>query len=460
MYVYRNRAGEVIYVGKARNLRSRMSQYFRPSTLNKEDPRRRALILSIASYEVFPVATEAEALLLETHFIKQYEPRYNVLMRDDKRFMHIVVDMAEEYPRLQLARIRREDRRIYIGPFPQTYALRETVTFLNVRYRLRTCETLHPDAETRKHCLEETIRGCMCPCTGAVTKEEYRARVEQVLGLFRGEGAPELLLELDAKMREESAAMRFEEAARLRDIITNLKSVLEPARRFRNQTMITRGALSDPRGMEALQQALGLDHLPVKMECFDNANISGRFVVGSMVHFENGKPDTSQYRRFKIRSETAVDDTAFMEEVLTRRYTRLLEESQPLPDLIVVDGGKGQVNAAARVFERLGLQIPFCGLAKQMELIVLPDGKGGPILLPRDNPGLRLLQAIRDEAHRWANGFHRELRNKRIYDSILDDIPGIGESRKVLLLKAFGSVRTLAQKTPEEIAAKVPALDV
>ncbi|MBQ6474253.1 MAG: excinuclease ABC subunit UvrC [Victivallales bacterium] len=456
VYVYRNQAGVVIYVGKARNLRNRMSQYFRASSENRSDPRRRALIHSIASYEIFPVETEAEALLLETNFIKQYEPRYNVLMRDDKRFMHIVVDMTEEFPRLQLARIRRDDRRIYIGPFPQAYALRETVQFLNRHYALRTCQVANPDAETHRHCLEETIRGCLCPCLGKVTREKYAERIQAALGLFKGEGAPALLHELDRQMRACSAHLEFEEAARLRDIIGNLKSVLEPARRFVNQTMITRGSLSNPLGMLSLKEALDLQFLPRHIECFDMANIAGTLAVGSMVYFRDGRPDTSQYRRFKIRSETARDDTAFMEEVLTRRYTRVLAEKQELPDLIVLDGGLGQVHTAGRVFASLGLTVPYCGLAKQMETIVVPEGE--PILLPRSHPGLRLLQAIRDEAHRWANGYNRLLRNKRIYDSILDDIPGIGAVRKVQLLKAFGSVRNLAKKTPEEIRLGVPGI--
>ena len=458
VYVYRNSAGDVIYVGKARNLRSRMSSYFRPSNINKSDPRRKALMHSIASYEYFQVATESEALLLETQFIKQYAPYYNVLMRDDKRFLHIRIDVAERFPRLDLARIRRDDGCIYFGPFPQSTVLRETVAFLSKRFRLRTCSTPCPDTETHKHCLEHVFRDCLCPCIGAVTEEEYNVALQNVLNLFKGEGAVQLLKELDETMKKQAEAMDFEGAAATRDIITNLKTVLEPARRFVNQTMITRYAQSNPEGMEALKEVLGMDRLPMVMECFDMSNISGVMAVGSMVCFKNGKPSSSDYRRFKIRSETATDDTAFMAEVLTRRYGRLLQENLPLPDLIVLDGGETQVSTGVRVFREIGMppdQV-FIGLAKKQELIVRPYDD--PILLPRDNPGLKLLQAIRDEAHRFANGYNRKLRNKRIYDSILSEVPGIGETRRVQLIRTFGSVRAIAKLTPQKIAERAPGI--
>ncbi len=458
VYVYRDKHGEVIYVGKARNLRQRMSSYFRPSTINNSDPRRRALMHSIASYEYFEVATETEALLLETQFIKQYAPYYNVLMRDDKRFLHIKVDLSEEFPRLTLARIRRDDGCVYIGPFPQAQALKGTVDFLSVHFRLRTCATSIPSGETYKHCLEHTVHNCLCPCIGKVTKEEYAERIQKVLAIFKGNGAPELIGELTETMKRQSEDMKFEEAAATRDIIANLKSILEPVRRFANQTIITRLAISNPQGMEALRIALGMDRLPKVMECFDMSNISGVMAVGSMVCFKDGKPSSADYRRYKIRSETATDDTAFMHEVLTRRYGRLLAEHLPLPDLIVLDGGETQVATAVKVFKEIGMpeNTVFIGLAKKHELIVRPFDP--PIYLPRENAGLRLLQAIRDEAHRFANGYNRELRNKRIYDSILNDIPGIGANRRQLLIRAFGSVRGILKCTPQEIAEGAPGI--
>ncbi len=458
VYVYRNAAGEVIYVGKARNLRSRMSSYFQASALTTADAKKRALIHSIASYEIFQVATESEALLLETQFIKQYAPRYNVLMRDDKRFLNIRIDMSEPFPRLKLARIRRDDGCLYFGPFPQAQALRATVDFLSKHFGLRTCNAHSPSAEDHLHCLEHIVRACPCPCTGKISAVEYNERLMQAINVFRGlEGAQSILKELQTRMESLAAEMKFEEAAEVRDIMTNLKTIIEPARRFVNQTMITRHATNNREGMEALAQALEMKDLPHTMECFDMSNISGVLAVGSMVCFKEGKPSSSDYRRFKIRSGEAADDTAFMSEVLTRRYGRLLREKLPLPDLIVLDGGKPQVNAATNVFREIGLEgIPYIGLAKKMETIVFPDGR--ELLLEHDNKGLRLLQAIRDEAHRFANGFNRELRSRRIYNSRLDDIPGIGKVKKEQLLKAFGSVTELQKHSPEEIAEKVPGI--
>ncbi|MDD4538239.1 MAG: excinuclease ABC subunit UvrC [Lentisphaeria bacterium] len=454
VYVYRNRAGEVIYVGKARNLRSRMSSYFRPSGIMRSDPRRRALIHSIASYEVFQVSSDSEALLLEERFIKEYNPRYNVLLRDDKRFLHICIDMSETYPRLGVARIRRDDNCLYFGPFPQAAALRATIEFLTKRWHLRSCLASEPNEETRRHCLEHVLRECSSPCIGAISPEEYRARFDEVLAVLRGEGAAgALVAELSNEMQALAAEMRYEEAAALRDMISNLKVVLEPARRFRSQTIARRSQPADMASVEALQEALGLVMPPLVMECFDMSNISGRMAVGSMVCFRNGRPASADYRRFRIRSEAAADDTAYMSEVLTRRYGRLLRESLPLPDLIILDGGQGQLNAALRVFAEIGMPpLPMLGLAKRDELVILP-GRDEPLALSRDGAALKLLQAIRDEAHRFANGYHRELRNKRIVDSILSDIPGIGAVRRQQLLKTFGSVRAMARLTPEELAA-------
>ena len=209
--------------------------------------------------------------------------------------------------------------------------------------------------------------------------------------------------------------------------------------------------------VHAVGPGLGLDVLPRYMECFDMSNISGTLAVGSMVLFRDGRPSTSEYRRYRIRTPEATDDTAFMREVLTRRYGRLLREGLPLPDLVVLDGGAPQVGCAIGVWEELGLKIPFIGLAKQYELVVIPHHPE-PLELPRDNPGLRLLQAIRDEAHRWANGYNRQLRITRIKESVLGEIPGVGERRQAAILKACGSVKRILELTPSQLAAKVPGL--
>lgn len=463
VYVFRNNLGEVIYVGKARNLRNRMRSYFMPSTAMRSDPRRRALIHSIASYETFEVASETEAFLLEAQFIKQYNPRYNVEMRDDKRYLVVCVDLSVNYPRFEFCRLKRDDQRLYFGPYPQAYALRDTIRFLEVRFGLRSCSVAEPDEECRKHCLEHVLRDCSSPCIGAISCEEYRERLNKALEILKGEEpARQLIVELNEKMLECSRNMQFEEAAHYRDILDHLKLVVEPARRFANQTMATRHQRThaDLAAVQALQEALSLAAPPQYVECFDMSHISGSLAVGSMVCFRNGRPSSSDYRRFRIKNQEAADDTAFMREVLARRYGRLQRENLPMPDLIVLDGGASQVAVGQEVLASLDLlQIPMIGLAKRDELVVLPGG-ATPIALPFGHPGLKMLQAIRDEAHRFANGYHRELRNKRISNSILDDIPGIGETRKTALLKHFGSVQAIRDKTPKELAAGIPELGI
>ena len=459
VYVFRNRAGEVIYVGKAKNLRNRMRSYFMPSTARRSDPKLRALIHSIASYQTFELSSESEALLLEAQFIKQYNPRYNIEMRDDKRYLHLRVDPAETFPRFTFARLRRDDGCLYFGPFPQATALRETVRLLEKRFGLRSCNCPEPNEETRRHCLEHILRDCTSPCIGNITRQEYLDRLEQALAVLRGEEvAAKIAAELQEQMKACAARLDYEEAARLRDILEHFKMVLEPTRRFINQTISRRTSLDNQEGMQCLQQALGLPTLPRYMECFDMSNISGSLAVGSMVCFRNGRPATGEYRRFRIRSAESAGDIAFMREVLTRRYARLLKEGAALPDLVVLDGGAGQLHAAIAVFQSIGMPpIPLLGLAKQQEQLYLP-GRNAPIALPRDNPGLKMLQALRDEAHRFANAYHRQLRNRRISNSVLADLPGIGKARQEKILRTFGSVRQLLQKTPAEIAGAIPGL--
>jgi len=218
VYVFRNQAGEVIYVGKAKNLRNRMRSYFMPSTARRNDPKLRALIHSIASYQTFELSSESEALLLEAQFIKQYNPRYNIEMRDDKRYLHIRVDLAETFPRFSFARLRRDDGCLYFGPFPQAVALRETVRILEKRFGLRSCNCPEPNEETRRHCLEHVLRDCCSPCVGNITRQEYLARLEQALAVLRGEeGAARIAAELQGRMKDCAARLDFEEAARLRE---------------------------------------------------------------------------------------------------------------------------------------------------------------------------------------------------------------------------------------------------
>lgn len=459
VYVFRNAEGTVIYVGKAKSLRRRMSHYFRPSSKTRADPKLRALIHSIAAFEYFPVRSESEALVLEDRLVKQYDPRYNIDLRDDKRYFHLVVDPREAWPRLHLVRLRKEDGRLYFGPFPSASTLRLLVAWLSRHFRLRTCKEPSPDAETARHCMARSLGQCPCPCLGMVSPEEYQKGVDGVVAVFRGQYRP-VVAAMAEEMQAAAANLEFEKAAGLRDLMERLKEYADPARRsFRNWSLETARHRLDPApGLEELRQVLEMAAPAQYIECLDMSHLMGTFAVGSVVCFRQGRPSPRDYRRFRIRSEEAGDDTARMAEVISRRYGRLAREGQPLPDLVVVDGGMPQLNAALATLRSLGLEaLPTIALAKRQEEIYLP-GQRLPLTLPLDHPGLKLLRAIRDEAHRFAVSYNRELRLRRISESLLDDVPGIGPKRRLELLKGFGSVARLRQATAAEIAAKVPGL--
>ena len=456
VYVYRDRFGVVIYVGKARNLRRRMSSYFQPSRLKTAEPKLRSLINSIHEWSFEVVRSEDEALILESRLIKAYAPHYNILMRDDKRYLLLKIDWNEKYPTLSLARIEKPGNFQYFGPFPQGSALKMTLEFLLAHFGLRACRDSEPDEETRKHCLKRIINDCCAPCIGKVTPEEYRARLDAALSVLDG-NISELQEELERRMKEYASAMNFEKAARCRDISTNLAAVFgRKNRKFENPALPG----EDP-GMAAvkdLAEKLGLKTPPRHIIGFDISNILGQMAVASMVVMRDGRPDRSSYRRFRIKTVGQSDDFAMMKEVIQRHFSRLMQSGQPFPDLVMVDGGKGQLSSAIAGLVEIGAPpLPILGLAERNEEIFLP-GESLPVILSRHAPALRMLQALRDEAHRFAITFHRSLRHKRIEHSLLDDIPGIGEKRKIQLLRTFGSVAALRKTSPEEIAKKIPGL--
>jgi excinuclease ABC subunit C len=455
VYIFRNRFGQVIYVGKASNLRRRLSHYFQPSQARRADPKLRSLINSIHSWEYQLVRTEDESLILESRLIKQYAPRYNVLMRDDKRYLMAKINMNDPWPRFEFARLRKDDGALYFGPFPQGGALRETIEYLTVHFGLRSCSVPEPGPEVRKHCLKRIVKDCSRPCDGSVTQEQYRALAEKMMAVIQGD-ISELVTELEGRMKEQAAAARFERAAKTRDVITNLKQIFgQKTRSFAH------ASIAAPPGEEAvtdLQQALGMKFPPDHIECFDNSNLMGTYAVSSAVCFVNGRPARDRYRRFRVKTVDQIDDFATMREVLTRHYSRKMAENQPPPSLIVIDGGKGQLSAALTALLAIGYPpVPVIGLAKRNEEVFLP-GREEPIVIDKHRPALRMLQALRDEAHRFAISYHRQLRLRRVQESLLDDIPGIGENRKKSLLRAFGSVRALRKAEAEEIAARVPGI--
>lgn len=497
IYLMRDRLDRVIYVGKARDLRKRLSSYFMPSRSRTADLKTRALIQSIWDFDIHVVRNEPESLLLEGKLIKEYRPKYNVSFRDDKRFLLLKVHPGDRFPRFQLVRVKKEDGARYFGPFPHSGALRMTLEFINRKFGLRTCRPAVPGEIDYKHCNDDVIRNCSAPCIGEVDEEQYKQRVEQACAFLDGD-SKEHLAEIEATMVKAAERHDFERAARYRDMLDNLKKTLGPMRSF------TRGrGLPNKRGgnikpledVQELQDALGMDTPPLIMECFDISNISDTHCVASMVRFKDGKPDNQNYRRYRIKTVKGQDDFASMAEVVRRRYSRILlegrkvqgedaadatqespldamrriaeqiEESNAakktryvrLPDLVIVDGGKGQLSSAFEELRRLGLQeLPIVGLAKEREEIFSP-GNPIPLTLPHDTGALKLMQRIRDEAHRFANGYHQILMKRRVSESILDDCPGISETRKAALLKRFGSVARMRKAGVEQFA-EVPGI--
>ena len=458
VYMFRDRFGKVIYVGKARDLRRRLGNYFQPSRRRNGDAKLRSLINSIEEWSYQVVNSEDEALILESQLIKAYAPHYNILMRDDKRYLLLKVDLSEKFPTLNLARLRKPDNARYFGPFPHGSALKMTREFLLAHFGLRGCRDSEPTPETRKHCLKRMVKDCCAPCTGNVSIEEYRTRLDQALAVLDGDIAP-VRAAVKEQMLSASGSCNFEKAARLRDVYDNIEAVFGRKNRiFENPSLPDQKIPPGVAAINSLARRLGLPKPPETVICFDISNILGTLAVASMVTFTNGRPDRQAYRRFRIKTVMQSDDFAMMNEAITRHFSRLLNEKRRLPDLLVVDGGKGQLSAALDALVAIGCPpLPVIGLAKRFEEIFLP-GRSEPVVLDRYDAALRMLQALRDEAHRFAITYHRSLREKRINSSLLDEIPGVGEVRKRQLLKAFGSVRNLAKADAGIIALRVPGI--
>jgi len=448
-YIMRDRQGAIIYVGKAKNLKRRVSSYFRPGA--KHPPKVRSMVDTVYDFEFMTVRNEAESLLTEASLIKKYKPHFNILMRDDKRYLALKADAAAEWPRFQCVRIVRDDGARYFGPFPSSPVVRAAKDFVEKRFGIRECDAIAPDAETHRHCLADVIRTCSAPCLGKVTKEEYRARFEEACEFLEGR-RPAVIAELAEKMRSLAADGNYEEAARLRDTIAALKEMTKVHFVRKSPEMRREGAL---RGIEELAKAIGLERPPRIIECVDISNLFGTHNVASLVVARDGLPDRRYYRHFKIKSFEGADDPRAMAEVVRRRYgpESTLTETSPRADLFICDGGITQLRAARALFAELGVgDIPTIGLAKQQELIVLDDGRPD-VWLERDSQALMVITRLRDEAHRFAITYHRSLRERTIRESVLDEVPGIGEAKKVKLLKRFRSVYGIAKASEEEIAS-------
>lgn len=497
VYLMKDRFGTVIYVGKARDLRRRVSQYFHPSRRLGWDLKFNALVEAIHDFDVHVVRSDAEAMLLEGRLIKEFRPRYNISFRDDKRFLLLKVNLNDPIPRFTLTRLRNDDGARYFGPFASSGALRRTLDLVRHRFNLRGCRPLTPTESDYRHCLYAHLKVCTAPCIGNVTHEQYRMQVRAACDFLDGHCA-EMAGQLEAEMKQAAGALDFEKAAELRDLLEDLRRTTQRTEKFERVPYSLPVAIDPARDLLELAEVLGLPAPPERIEGFDISNISGTFKVASMVCFRSGRPDRAGYRRFRIKDVVGQDDFACMAETIRRRYRRLLSElghpdhatavdggeaspqefqelvrevtaaarqgpvrpadhveppDRHLPDLILIDGGKGQLNAAVAELTRLGLdQIPIIGLAKEFEEIHRP-GVAQPLRLDPASGALKLLQRVRDESHRLANTYNAQLRLRRISESLLDEFPGIGEARKKALLKRFGSIQRLRRAGLEEIAA-------
>ena len=450
VYLMKDRLGRIIYVGKAKSLKKRVSSYFqRGRARTVSQPKIRALIEMIADLETIEVKSEPEALLLEGKLIKQWRPRYNTDFTDDKRFLLVRVDLGEELPRFRLTRLKKEDRSRYFGPFAHSGLLRKTLNQMRRQFGILladgTPEKL-PDGTWR---LYDDVRSELYGAATVVSAEAYRGRAEEACTFLEGKSR-EWLESLRHEMTAAAGRQEFEKAAELRDIVFALEKTLAKTRHF-ERTDPTR-PVRDDEALESLQLALHLSAPPATMECFDISHISGTFVVASMVRFVDGRPDKDNYRRFQIKSFIGNDDYRAMEEVVGRRYRRLIGEGKLFPDLVVIDGGRGQIGAALKAFVSLDAMPPaIIGLAKKHETIIFPDERP-PLNLPLNHTGLNILQRLRDEAHRFATTYNADLRSQKIRESVLDDFAGLGEKRRAALLAHFGSIEKLRAATATEIA--------
>ena len=449
VYLFKDRFNRVIYVGKARDLAKRVGQYFHPSRQARSDRKTQALLESIWDLEVHTVKSEPESLLLEGKLIKEYRPRYNISFRDDKRFLLVKVNLNDPFPKFTLTRMKKDDGARYFGPFAHSGSLRKTLSLLRRKFHLRTCLPVVPGEVDYKHCLQHIIKNCSAPCVNKITRAGYIAQVKLACEFLDGASA-EMMNEFRTEMKAAAERMDFEKAAEIRNLLDDLRRTTQPTKRFARQFVTT---VQPNEDMSALQEALGMAEPPQIIECFDISNISITHKVASMVCFTGGKPDRNNYRRYRIRTVAGQDDFASMAEVVRRRYSRVLNDGIRRPSLVVVDGGKGQLSSARRELESLGLgDLPIIGLAKEREEIFRP-GDPNPLVIDHSSGAIRLLQRIRDEAHRVANGYHQLLMKQRMNESLLDDCPGVSDNRTMLLLRHFGSMERLRNATAEEICA-------
>lgn len=451
VYLMRDAEGKVIYVGKAINLKNRVRSYFR--NLASHSPKVRAMVEKIADLETILCQSEAEALALECNLIKKFRPRYNISLKDDKSYPCIKVTVQEDFPRVFATRKKLKDGAKYFGPYTNVGSMQVMLRFLKKLFPMRTCVKMG-----KRPCLNYHIGRCPGPCGDFISKKDYAKRVDCVLMVLAGR-TKDLEKDLTEKMQNAAEKLEFEEAGQYRDLLNALaqfneghKAVTGRVQKLmKERTRLENLQLKDDvAAAKELQKVLEIKHPLKRMDCFDISHTQGSETVASMVVFRKGTASKKDYRKYKIQSaEGKPDDFKSMQEVVYRRY----EDYEDLPDLVVIDGGKGQLSSALKVIRGLGLNdLPVVGLAEQNEEIFKSNQRKS-IVLPRDSQALHLIQRIRNEAHRFAITFHRKLRSKRNLVSVLDHVEGIGPKRRAALWKEYKTLEAMHQASLEELQA-------
>lgn len=475
-YLFKDSADTIIYIGKAKNLKRRVRQYFDKNS--RHEPKIEVMTSQIADYDWVTVNTETEALVLESSLIKKYRPKYNSLQKDDKKYAWIKIT-NEPIPRIMRVRNKKRDGAQYFGPFPNGSAAKATLSFLRKLYPYRVCNKKMYYAEKIKRgrfknengsfrrtsksrlCLDYHLELCGGPCDNLITKEAYQKNFEKINKFLNGK-RKDLLKKLSSSMKSYALNQDFETAAMVRDQINELNYITQKINvRFgQDETGILRKQekIAGKIALSLLKK-LSISHKQQRsrIECYDVSNIQGTDAVASMVVFVNGKPEKKHYRIFNIKTKKTPDDYQMMREAVSRRVQYLIKKEiinlknnkkdegfSQMPDLIVVDGGKGQVGAAQMVLKKYNLNIPTVGIAKKEEIIIQKIGENfNEIRLTKDSKILHLIQNMRDEAHRFAISRHRNLRSKKSFVSILSEIPGIGDKTIEKLMKEFGSINEI-----------------
>ncbi|MEM8873163.1 MAG: excinuclease ABC subunit UvrC [Planctomycetota bacterium] len=415
VYLMKDAKGRVIYVGKAASLRERVSSYFQPAT--KLEFKKQGLLDEVVDFDTLGTASEAEALLTENRLIKDIQPKYNARLVDDKTFPYLVVTTHDDFPGVYITRIPTDYPKARVfGPYTSVYALREAIGQLQKAFKYRTCDLdIRADDEKRRFfrpCLLHSINQCTAPCADKIEKDPYKRDIQRLLRFLEGD-REKLLKDMQTEMLDASATLDFEKAGRLRDEIKALQGLDKKAEKGTEQFWQPEAFVANPKdALPVLQKALGMEQLPRVVEGFDIAHLQGGEMVGSKVCFIDGVPFKDGYRRYKIKHGQGNNDYLSLQEVVSRRYREAAAGNELYPDLIMIDGGLGQLHAVMDVFKDVDVKPPMVvSLAKKEELVYV-QAKSEPIRLPRNNVGLKLLQYLRDEAHRFAQHYHHILRRK------------------------------------------------